>query len=410
MKRDFDWDKELEYRRGAQSNLLGIDVFVDFDWARKVGHPQTHFINGRCLARRIRKDCPDGKRPCLLLTDRDGVRERSFASESFYVVVVNFDRYRDLASADASAAYFGDSIGTGLTRLNQIEAVVGNSPEDLEAFFDLKLTPDLAVEWATRDVDRLTEMRHRIGDRPTDAAAAPSVPEVLKVLRSIDDLSAEEAEAVRGLLADSDGRRLVDLLIARDLVPADLIRGIDHHRRCKAVGQLEEMLAEDLTEGPWQRWFEENSWVLGSDYVGVLDERSIDVRHIADYLMEAYDGFLDLIEIKRPEGGLKFWADVRDHGNLVPHADLIKALTQAARYLFEVERESDSTKFLERTGGIRVIKPRCVLIFGRSTGWGDDEREAYRLLNASYHNLNVLTFDHVLARAQRILGVETDQG
>lgn len=407
MKRDFRWDKKLEHRRGARTNLLGIDVFVEFDWMRKVGHPQTHFINGRCLARRIRKDCPDGKRPCLLLTDREDIPERSFASESFYVVVVNFDRYRDRASADASAAYFGDSIGAGLTRLNQIEAVVGNSPEDLEAFLDLKLTPDLAVEWATRDVDRMAELRSRIGDRPADEVTALSVPEALEVLRDIDELSAREAEAVRGLLADSDGRRLVDLLTERDLVPADLIRGVDHHRRCKAVEHLEEMLAKDLTEAPWQWWFEENNWVLGSDYVGVLDERSIDVRHIAAYLMEAYDGFLDLIEIKRPEGGLKFWADARDHGNLVPHTDLIKALTQTSRYLFEVERESDSTKFLERTGGVRVIKPRCVLIFGRSTGWGEDEREAYRLLNASYHNLNVLTFDHVLARARRILGLDT---
>ena len=36
--------------------------------------------------------------------------------------------------------------------------------------------------------------------------------------------------------------------------------------------------------------------------------------------MEAYDGFVDLIEIKRPEGKLKFWADALDHGNYIPHA------------------------------------------------------------------------------------------
>jgi hypothetical protein len=84
--------------------------------------------------------------------------------------------------------------------------------------------------------------------------------------------------------------------------------------------------------------------------------------------------FLDLIEIKRPEGNLSFWASARDHGNLVPHTDLIKAITQASRYLFEIEREFDGLKFFERIGAVRAIKPRCVLIFGRSTGWRDDER------------------------------------
>jgi hypothetical protein len=64
--------------------------------------------------------------------------------------------------------------------------------------------------------------------------------------------------------------------------------------------------------------------------------------------MEAYDGFLDIIEIKRPEGNLKFWMDKKDHDNLVPSTDLIKAITQASKYIYEVEREANSNKFLEK--------------------------------------------------------------
>jgi hypothetical protein len=146
--------------------------------------------------------------------------------------------------------------------------------------------------------------------------------------------------------------------------------------------------------------------VLGSDYVRLLDERPIDIGHIADYLMQAYDGFLDLVEIKRPEGNLKFWADSLDHGNYVPHSDLIKAITQANRYILEVERETNSIKFLERLDGVRAIKPRCVLIFGRSHDWNDQQREAHRMLNAAYPNLTILTFDHVLRRAKRMLGLD----
>lgn len=124
--------------------------------------------------------------------------------------------------------------------------------------------------------------------------------------------------------------------------------------------------------------------------------------------MEAYDGFLDVVEIKRPGGGLRFWASGLDHGNPVPSQDLVKAITQASRYIFEVEREANSVKFLNKVDGVRTVKPRCILIFGRSCDWSADQAEAYRILNASFHNLTIMTYDHVLARAQRILDLGGD--
>jgi hypothetical protein len=220
------------------------------------------------------------------------------------------------------------------------------------------------------------------------------------------DLGSEQVEQLRALFANPDKRKLIEFLNEHDIVSSDLIKSLDFQKRCRAVEELEAMLSRDLREQPWQDWFTENNWVLGSDYVRLLDERPIDVDHIADYLMQAYDGFLDLVEIKRPEGGLKFWADTLDHGNYVPHSDLIKAITQANRYILEVERETNSIKFLERLDGVRAIKPRCVLIFGRSHDWDDQRREAYRMLNAGYHNLTILTFDHVLRRAKRMLGLD----
>lgn len=121
--------------------------------------------------------------------------------------------------------------------------------------------------------------------------------------------------------------------------------------------------------------------------------------------MEAYDGFLDVVEIKRPDGGMNFWSPTMDHENYVPSTDLTKSITQASRYIYEVEREANSVKFLERVGGVKTVKPRCILVFGRSNDWNEKQAEAYRILNDSFHNLTVLTYDHVLARARRISGI-----
>ena len=180
---------------------------------------------------------------------------------------------------------------------------------------------------------------------------------------------------------------------------------IESIKRKNALQEFNEAIDKNYTESYWQDWFEKNKWILGSEYLKILDERTIDSNNIADYLMEAFDGFLDVVEIKKPNG-LKFWMESLDHNNYVPSSDLIKAITQCQNYLYEIERESNSAKFLERTQGTKIIKPRCLLVFGRSKNWNDRQKEAYRILNSSFNQINILTYDHLLARAKNIMGFE----
>lgn len=211
---------------------------------------------------------------------------------------------------------------------------------------------------------------------------------------------------LKAIFDNPDKQKVLDFIATNNILPDDLIAGLQSQTRIKAVNEFELILNKNLVEQKWQEWFKKNDWVLGSEFVRILDEREIDTANIADYLMEAYDGFLDIIEIKRPDSRLKFWSDMQDHGNYVPAQDLIKAITQATKYIYEVEREANSVKFLERVGNTKTIKPRCVLIFGRSNTWNDDQKEAYRILNSGYHNLSIMTYDHVLSRAKRILGID----
>ena len=67
----------------------------------------------------------------------------------------------------------------------------------------------------------------------------------------------------------------------------------------------------------------------------------------------------------------------------------------------------NSVKFIEKTKS-KVIKPRCILIFGRSNDWNDEQREAYRILNAAYNQISILTYDHLLFRAKNVLGITED--
>ncbi len=214
---------------------------------------------------------------------------------------------------------------------------------------------------------------------------------------------AHTAEVVKGLFNHTKKLDLVDFIAQHDIIPEYLMLALHLKRRMQAIDEFETMLTRNLAEQPWQKWLQKNGWVLGTDFVRILDERSIDTSHISDFLMEAYDGFLDIVEIKRPEGGLGFWAATQDHGNYVPSTYLTKAITQASRYLYEVEREANNVKFLERVDHVKTIKPRCILIFGRSHDWNREQRESYRILNSSLHNLTILTYDHILDRARSLL-------
>lgn len=214
----------------------------------------------------------------------------------------------------------------------------------------------------------------------------------------------QNAEQIKQLLNIDDKRGMLQFLLNNDVIPEELEVGLAHARKLKAIDEFQYLLESDFTENKWQTWFEKNSWVLGSDFVKILDERAIDTSNISDFLMQSYDGFLDVIEIKRPEGGLKFWGSALDHGNCYPHSDLIKAITQSISYIHEIELQANDMKFFERVGKVKTVKPRCTLIFGRSNGWNQAQQEAFRILNSSYHNLTIMTFDHVLERAKRIIG------
>lgn len=228
----------------------------------------------------------------------------------------------------------------------------------------------------------------------------------VKQYMPIDDrFDQKSIEHIRAIFENPNKQQLLDFVATNNILPDDFIASLENQTRIKAVREFKIMLSQDLLEQKWQEWFKKNGWVLGSDFVRILQEREIDTSNVSDYLMQAYDGFLDIIEIKRPGGELKFWAETLDHGNYVPSSDLTKAITQATKYIYGLECEANSVKFAERMGGVKTIKPRCVLIFGRSNDWNEEQKKAFRILNSSYHNLSIMTYDHVLARAQKILGL-----
>jgi len=72
------------------------------------------------------------------------------------------------------------------------------------------------------------------------------------------------------------------------------------------------------------------------------------------------------------------------------------------RYITEAERRMNDKKKTDKLGA-DILKPKITLIIGRSRDWTPNQKEQFRILNSSFHNISILTYDHVLSRAKKII-------
>src|SRR3990170_5338596 len=105
----------------------------------------------------------------------------------------------------------------------------------------------------------------------------------------------ESIEHLKAIFDNPDKQKVLDFIAKNNILPNDLIAGLQSQARINAVNEFETMLGQNLVEQKWQEWLKQNDWVLGSEFVRIVDEREVDTTNITDYLMQAYDGFLDIV-------------------------------------------------------------------------------------------------------------------
>ena len=194
--------------------------------------------------------------------------------------------------------------------------------------------------------------------------------------------------------------KLVEIALTNDIDLSDINKLIEISDRKRAIEEFKENYKNNVEEKVWQKWFEKNNWVFGSDFVRISDDRRIDVKNISDFIVENIDGFVDVIEIKRVSDSTNFFDNSTDHNNIVPSHELTKAITQLANYLSTLEKKSNDLDTTKRIG--RILKPRGILIFGSSRKWATEQWEAFRLLNSSLVNITIYTYDMVYKRATKM--------
>lgn len=150
----------------------------------------------------------------------------------------------------------------------------------------------------------------------------------------------------------------------------------------------------------FQNWLEKNLWVFGVEYIKKHNERKISIFSEGDLLMESIDGFLDLIELKRPKLAFDIFKYDNSHKSYYPSPDLSKVIGQC---LFYLQKLDEYKLILEKEHKIKILRPRIKIILGRTKDFNDDQIDALRMLNSNLNHIHIISYDYLLISGRKII-------
>lgn len=151
----------------------------------------------------------------------------------------------------------------------------------------------------------------------------------------------------------------------------------------------------------FQNWIEINhSWIFGVEYIKKYDARKIALFSEADLLMETMDGFLDLIELKRPKLKSDIFKYDNSHNCYCPSPDLSEVIGQC---LFYMQKMDVYKTVLEIEHKVKVLRPRIKIIAGRTKDFNDEQYKALRMLNSNLNHIQIISYDYLLSCGTKLL-------
>jgi len=213
---------------------------------------------------------------------------------------------------------------------------------------------------------------------------------IIAILESLSDVELEHLSAAhKQKYYQTEITNLEHLLSLEET--GDIVEEIKNHENLApyTAGQPEKI---------FQNWIEKNLWVFGVEYTEQHDARKIALFSEGDLLMESLDGFLDLIELKRPKYGI-FQHDT-SHSCYYPTTDLSKVIGQC---LFYLQKLDDYKLILEKEYKVKILCPRIKIIAGRTNDFNDDQFNALRILNSNLSHIQIISYDYLVSCGKKII-------
>jgi hypothetical protein len=412
MPHGLDWEPPLQHFVGSAVNLDGIDVYHDFDWQSLVGHTRRQFVNGQCLARVARAHCPDGKTPALVLTTQN-VQPHPHESDAYFFFIVNMPEALS-AAGNAAETLYARYLESEISKYAQIQDLASN-PQMIEAVLSIQRV----AEWLRDDPERRTQLESALGDQQHQEDTPVDVGLLVGALRTLmeSELDAEgitqiaeafgpgvdrerRVELLRAMTGDVDGRYATGEVFVE--------RTADRIADARRATVMYQALLDDPNTGEtaMQQFIESNLWLLGLDYAKMVPQQRMMTGRM-DFILERYDGFQDLLELKDPQDPIVVVSSTPQDGTAPPPSayslspSLAQVLGQVHSYRDRLTRYPEAAEDLF---GLRHSRdPRITIVIGRADRLPEHSRRVLTELNKSLHRVEVVPYDVLARRAEAVL-------
>lgn len=183
----------------------------------------------------------------------------------------------------------------------------------------------------------------------------------------------------------------------------DYYKLVNIKKREQAILDLEKIIKGKFKNEVFiQKFLKKNLWLFGSEYCTFVKEEKINSKNILDGIPKNLEDFIDIIEVKLPTAEL-FHYDT-NHKNYYSSSELTKAIAQTQNYIFELEKMTSNNSYQDDNDCV-IARPRGIILIGTKNELSDEEKKYLRILNSSYHNIHILTYQQLLLRARNMLNL-----
>lgn len=408
-----EWPRPLS-RRTAPIRLNGVDVYYDFDWEEIFSHNRSTFRNGQALACLVSRDCPDGLAPTLLLTSLADQEDRTHRTEDRYIAVVQIQKYLAIRGADPAATYFAQDAGTPVTDLKRFSTL---SSDDVSALLDTQLNVEELEAWIDRDYRHRESLVELLTRRPGLAESLEGSMLLPDQIRALAELDTDVIEAfldymnrvgwpeevripvVSAAAATPEGSAEIGEALGKRLPER-----LEEIRR-DAMAYRELIQRPETGETAVQEFIEKRPWLVGLEYHRVRGRPPV-LRGETDFILDRFDGYYDILELKSPSDAIIKEAQPR-RADRPPSPSQYRlgrslSLALAQAHLYRHILGSLSPESAEQLGLPYHRHPEVTILIGRKADLSDTGLNIVTQLNLSLVRVQVIPFDQL---GQRIEGI-----
>lgn len=207
-------------------------------------------------------------------------------------------------------------------------------------------------------------------------------------------------EALKIITDSASGRRATSSALSQRL-PDRILDARDASDRFAAI--LNDPTSK---ETDCQRFIANHPWIIGLDYATVTEKQAIG-RGELDFVLERYDGYHDLMELKGPDTPIiSVSGSSRAGGGLPPPSHyslspkLANALAQAHAYR---EILYSSEQLHQKEWGLNVRELKIFIVIGRRDRLDSRGKDILDQLNRSLHRVEIIPYDVLEKRARFFL-------